>query len=129
MGRVDARIMAAKGIVRRNSWDAVWLTPAPRGDRINVILSANDRIQFEAAKNMFVPKPQPRTTRKFKTICDMVAAHDCQNGAPSSLSDLSTKQEQNGHLFHQSQTRRNMRTYLEPGLTYSSANLLSPTDC
>jgi hypothetical protein len=47
--------MAAKEIARRNSWDAVWLTPAPRGDRINVILSANDRIQFEAAKNMFVP--------------------------------------------------------------------------
>jgi hypothetical protein len=74
MAAFDAHIMTAKEIVRRNSWDAVWLTPAPPGDRINVILSANDRIQFDAAKNMFVPKPQPRTTRKFKTICDMVAA-------------------------------------------------------
>jgi uncharacterized protein with HEPN domain len=46
-----------------------------------------------------------------------------------SLSDLSTKQEQNGALFHNATLLRNILTILCHGATYSSANLLSPTSC
>jgi hypothetical protein len=50
-------------------------------------------------------------------------------GGASSLSDLSTKQEQNKYLFHDLNLNGNMTIISCPDATYSSANLLSPTGC
>ena len=45
----------------------------------------------------------------------------------SSLSDLSTNPEQNGHLFRQTKAKRNVRIFTRPLANYSSAESLTPT--